>query len=160
MTATLNAPVYEVNPESEWYKSSLAKLQRQKEFFKKINSMYFDDNGFSYYNTKVFGIKGNSKDYEKYKEELLKNPDSRGIYLFKKRSKYYAIFNEMLMKVEDKNRFKSHEVFGINNITGRQWIGERWFFGVEKEEDVEGEEAVLVNYREYLEAVMDATKEF
>lgn len=161
MTQPIDAPVYEVKQDSEWYIETKARLQREDEFFKEINSTYFEDRGFAYYHAEHFGVDGKSKDYEKYKDELLKNPDKNGIYIFKKKSKYVPIFKEMIAKVGEKNPFKSHDVFGVNNLKYSQWIGDRWFFSVKNEEYIKDpkEEVQPIEYKEYLKVVMDSLDE-
>ena len=37
---TLNAPIYEVKQDNEWYKETAAYRERQKQFFKEINEKY------------------------------------------------------------------------------------------------------------------------
>ena len=158
MAQTLDAPVYEVKQDSEWYIETKARNKRQDEFFKEINTTYFEDRGFAYYHSEYFGVDKRSKDYEKYKDELLKNPDKNGIYIFKKKSKYVPIFKEMIAKVGEKNPFKSHDVFGANNLKQSQWIGDRWFFSVKNEEYIKDpkEEVQSIDYKEYLKVVMDS----
>ncbi len=34
----------------------------------------------------------------------------------------------MIEKIEKVSPFKSHDELGLNNMTGRQWIDDRWFF--------------------------------
>jgi hypothetical protein len=156
MTSTLNAPVFEVKQDSEWYKYTKARLQREKEFFAELNKTFFEDNGFSYYHGEHFGVSGDSKDYEKYKDEVLKNPDRNGVHIFRKRSKYTAIFIEMMKGIDDKNPFKPHDVFGRNNLRASQWLGDRWFFGAKVADKVVGEEVEEIDYKEYLKLVMDS----
>ncbi len=151
---TLNAPIYEVKQDSEWYKETAAYRERQKQFFKEINEKYMKDSGFVYWNSEYFGIDGNSSDYETYKDELRKNPDD-GVYIFKKRSKYYPIFKEMIEKIGKRNPFKSHDVLGMNNMTGNQWVGKRWFYGVKDPSAVVGDEVTPIDYKEYLKVVMN-----
>jgi hypothetical protein len=155
---TLNAPVYEVKQDSDWYKSQVKRDSEIKEFFKKINSEYFKDNGFSFYHSEWFGVQANSLDYETYKNEVMKNPNRDGVHIFKKRSKYFPLFKELLDSIEDKSPFKSHDVLGLNNISGSHWVGDRWFFGVKHEKFVKGDEVVPINYKEYLKVVMDTLK--
>jgi hypothetical protein len=153
---TLDAPVYEVKQDSEWYKNRVKRDLQIKEFFKKINAEYFKDNGFSFYHSEWFGVQGDSADYETYKDEVMKNPNKDGVHIIKKRSKYFAIFKELLEQIDDSSPFKSHDVLGFNNISGSQWVGNRWFFGVKHEEFVKGEEVTLIDYKEYLKVVMDS----
>lgn len=161
MSQTLDAPVYEVKQDSEWYIETKARNERETEFFKEINSTYFNDRGFAYYHSEHFGVNGRSEDYEKYKDELLKNPDKNGVYIFKKKSKFVPIFKEMIAKVGDKNPFKSHDVFGTNNLKASQWIGNRWFFSVKREEYIKDPsgEVQPIDYKEYLALLMSSLED-
>lgn len=157
---TLDAPVFEVKQDSEWYKETAKRKEAQKEFFKEVNEEYFTDNGFVFYHEEYFGIDGDSKDYEMYKSELKKHPDKNNIYIFKKRSKYYPIFKEKLAKFQNKySPFKAHDVLGMNNMTASQWVDGRWFYGVKNADQVEGREVEPIDYKEYLKIVMDALEE-
>lgn len=155
----IDAPVYEVKQDSEWYQTRIKRKSQTKEFFNKVNSKYFKDSGFVFYHSEYFGVQGDSADYETYKEELLKNPNKDGVYIFKKRSHYYKILNELLEKIEKESPFKVHDVFGLNNVSYSQWIKRRWFFSVKNEnliKDVKHKEIAPVNYKEYLQLVMDS----
>lgn len=159
MTSTLNAPVFEVKQDSEWYQYKKAQTQRERSFFKEILSNYFEDNGFSYYHDDHFGVSGDSKDFEKYKDELTKNPDRNGVHTFKKKSKHYPIFREMLKDVVDKDPFKPHDVFGRNNLKASHWLGDRWFYGVKDASKVLNNEVEPIDYKEYLKVFMDSSEE-
>ncbi|WP_143804809.1 hypothetical protein [Paraliobacillus ryukyuensis] len=155
---TLDSPVFEVKQDSKWYKNTIERERKRKEFFKKINSTYFKDNGFAYYHDEHFGVQGESDDYEAYKDELKKNSDKNGVYIFKKRSKYFDIFSEILKEVEKNNDpFKRMDVLGMNNAKGSQWLGDRWFFSVKNESEVVGKEVEKMNYKDYLKVVMEHT---
>lgn len=156
---TLNSPVYEVKKDSEWYMKKRKKESDIKDFFKKINTEYFKDNGFSFYHSEYFGVNSNSKDYETYKDEVSKNPNKDNVHIFKKRSKYFKIFKGLLKSIEEISPFKNHDVFGPNNAKVSQWIEDRWFFEVGNEDLVKGEEVSLMDYKEYLQLVMDSINE-
>lgn len=153
---TLDAPVFEVKKDSDWYKETKQYNERRKNFFEEMNKTYMKDSGFVYWHSEYFGILGSSADYETYKDELKKNPVEDRIYIFKKRSKHYPIFKEMIKQIGDRDPFKSHDVLGMNNMTGNQWIGDRWFYGVKNEECVTGEEVEPIDYKEYLKVVVEA----
>jgi len=155
---TLNSPVYEVRQDSEWYKNHMERKRLIKDFFRNVNSTYFKDSGFSFYHSTCFGIQGYSADYETYKSELLKNPNKDGVHLFKKKSKYFNIFREMLEPIGDPNPFKIHDVFGLNNAKASQTLKGRWFFEVGNEnliKDKEHKEITPIDYKEYLTFVME-----
>lgn len=156
---TLDAPIFEVSQDSQWYKDEVKLRKNQKDFFKTINKEYFSDNGFIYYHSEHFGIDGNSADYNTYKEELKKNKDKNGVYIFKKKSKYYPIFKEMISNIGEKDPFKAHDVFGSNNMNYSQWVGNRWFYGVHSPELVKSNEVIPVEYKDYLQVVMDNIQE-
>ncbi len=153
---TLDSPVYEVKQESDWYKKTAARREKRRNFFKEINEKYFKDNGFAYYHSEYFGVSGDSEDYEVYKDELKKNPTKDNIYIFKKRSKYYPIFKEMIEEIDDNySPFEGHDRLGTNNMTGSQWIGDRWFWGVKNESNVKSDEVKPIDYKEYLQVIME-----
>jgi hypothetical protein len=156
---TLDAPVYEVNQDSEWYQKMLKRNNDIMEFFKEIKEQYGLGEGFSFYHSEYFGIRSGTKDYDRYKGELLKNPDKNGFYPFKKRSKYFQPIKALIEKVEQVSPFTSHDVFGLNNITASQWVGDRWFFGVKKEKLVKGTEVTPIDFKEYLKLVIDTLNE-
>jgi hypothetical protein len=155
---TLDAPVYEVKQDSEWYKAAIKRNKDINDFFKKVNEEYFKDNGFVFYHSEWFGIQADSEDFETYKDELLKNPEKNGVHIFKKRSKYFNIFKELIEQIEEISPFKPHDALGMNNISASQWIGDRWFFGVKHEKLVKGDEVVPVDYKDYLKLVMSKLK--
>lgn len=151
---TLDAPIYEVNQDSDWYKRESKRKQDTKEFFEKIKEKFGLSDGFGFYHSEYFGIHGGTKDYEVFKDELLKNPD-KDFYPFKKRSKYFKEIKEMIEQIEDRNPFKSHDVLGLNNISASQWVGDKWFFQVKNEQLVKGNEVTPIDYKDYLKFVME-----
>ncbi|MGG3890188.1 hypothetical protein [Metabacillus fastidiosus] len=152
---TLNAPIYEVKQDSSWYKAEMKRKEDIKIFFEKIKSEYGLGEGFGFYHSEYFGIHAETKDFEAYKDELLKNPNNKDFHPFKKRSKYFQPIKELIEQIEEASPFKSHDVLGTNNISASQWIGDRWFFGVKHEKYVKGDEASPIDYKEYLKIVMD-----
>ena len=156
---TLDSPVYEVKQNSDWYQKEFNRRENQKKFFETIKNDFITDNGFAFYNAYAFGIYETSNDYETYKDELVKNPDKNGIHLFKKRSKHYKIFSEMLKSSEKDDWFKPHDVLGSNNIKASQWIGNRWFFSVRNKDRVPKEsindEIESVDFKEYLKVISE-----
>ncbi len=153
---TLDSPVYEVKQDSQWYKDTIETREKRAEFFETLNKDYFQDNGFAFYHDEYFGVYGSSRDYETYKDELKKNPDKNGIYIFKKRSKHYQVFSEMLKEVEKKDDpFKRMDVFGLNNTKASQWINGRWFWQVKDLSQVKGDEVEPIDYKDYLKICME-----
>lgn len=61
----------------------------------------------------------------------------------------------MIEQIEEVYPFRSHDELGLNNMTGRQWIGDRWFFGVKTEQLVNGDSVVATDYKDYLKIVME-----
>jgi len=156
MTSTLNAPVYEVKPESAWYQAEKERRRLKEEFYKEIEGE-FPNNGFGYYNSSLFGVMKGSDDYEAWKHELTKNPDKNGLYRFKKTSKHYKRFSEKLSRFDTDNPFKSHDVFGYNNTKGRHWVDGRWFYSVKdpKYLNDQKDEVRPVEYAEYLKLITE-----
>jgi hypothetical protein len=151
---TLDAPIYEVKQDSDWYKSAKKRNCDIDNFFIAFNEKYGIEKGFVFYHSDYFGVHAGTEAYEFFKEEILKNPDG-DFYPFRKRSKYYKEIKELLDQIEDRNPFRSHDVFGLNNVTASQWIGDRWFYGVKDSKPVKGVEVAPIDYKTYLKVVMD-----
>lgn len=137
MTA-MNAPVYEVNPESEFYKSHAQKRANISKINKLLgdieNYLEIPEESFVYYNAGRFGFYSNSEGYKKYKDSLKKNSDSNGVYLFKKTTpefKHVAVLMEQVDALKNiVSPFSAHDIFGMNNIKASQWVGDRMFVSV------------------------------
>lgn len=155
---TLASPVYEVKQDSDWYKSMKKRRSDIDNFFVSFKQKYGIDKGFGFYHSEYFGVHAGTEAYEFFKGEVLKNPDSNGFYPFRKRSKYFKEIKELLNQIEENSPFRSHDIFGLNNISGSQWIGDRWFFGVKHEQHVKGDEVDPIEYKSYLRVVMDFIK--
>lgn len=173
---TLNEPIFEVNQESDFYKKSKErkdKRPRINEILNEIaNTVGFDVEEFQYYGCYGFGFSYGSDGYEKFKDQLMKNADRNGVYKFKKTS---AVFKEISKKLEevDKinnivNPFEIHDIFGINNVTAAQWLGDRYFVEVKHKKTTEifinkpdrsrqykVEPIKEVSYKDYLQLVLD-----
>lgn len=152
---TLDAPIYEVNQDSEWYKSLKKRKGDINNFFDSFEEKYGTTDGFSFYHSGYFGVYPYTKAYEIFKNDTLKNPTKEGMYPIKKRSKYFSEIREMLKNIEEVSPFKPHDVFGLNNLKASQWVGDRLFYGVKNKEQVNGNEVTPMNYKDYLKIVMD-----
>ncbi|HFJ9376719.1 hypothetical protein BACERE00183_04611 [Bacillus cereus] len=152
---TLDAPIYEVSKESDWYKSAIKRKYDINHFFKSFKEKYGTNKGFVFYHSDFFGVRMGTEAYELFKDEILKNPKEKDFYPFKKRSKYYKEIKALIEQIEDICPFKAHDVFGTNNFSGSQWVEDRWFFGVNNEEYVKSTEVIPVDFKEYLKAVME-----
>lgn len=134
----MNAPVYEVNPESEFYKSHAQKRANISKVNKLIsdieNYLGITEETFVYYNAARFGFFGSSDGYEMYKDNLKKNPDRNGVYLFKKTTPEFKYVKEIMEQVDALKNvvdpFSAHDIFGMNNIKASQWVGDRMFVSV------------------------------
>jgi hypothetical protein len=155
---TLDAPVYEVKQDSEWYKKAIKRNDDIDNFFKKVKEQYNLGEGFSFYHSEYFGVHSNTEEYKLYKYEVTKNPNKDGVHTFKKRSKYFKEIKELVEQIELISPFKPHDVLGRNNITASQWIGDRWFFQVKHAQFVKGDEVTPVDYKEYLKLYLDSLK--
>ncbi|MDW8515095.1 hypothetical protein [Priestia flexa] len=151
---TLDAPVYEVNPESDWYKSASRRKEDITNFFNKFEEKYGVKEGFSFYTSEYFGVYEGTEAYELFKNDILKKQKD-GFYPFKKRSKHFREIKTLIDQIEKVNPFKTHDVLGLNNISASQWVGDRWFFGVKHKEYVKGNEVTPIDYKEYLKVVMN-----
>lgn len=137
MTA-MNAPVYEVNPESGFYKAHAQKRANISKVNKILgdieNYLGIPEETFIYYDAARFGFFGSSDEYKMYKEMLKKNPDSNGVYLFKKTTPEFKYVTELMKQVDELRNvvspFSAHDIFGMNNIKASQWVGDRMFVSV------------------------------
>ncbi|AME04828.1 hypothetical protein [Bacillus sp. SDLI1] len=152
---TLDAPIYEIKQESDWYKTEKKRREDINKFFDEFEATYGIKDGFSFYHSEYFGVRAGTEAYDLFKDEVVKNPTKSGFYAFKKRSKYFTDIRSMLEKIEEANPFKGHDVFGRNNITASQWVGDRWFFGVRDEKRVNGEEALAIDFKDYLKIILE-----
>jgi hypothetical protein len=137
----LSAPLFEVNPESSYYK----KIKEIKDARPRINKVLqeigeelgFDSKEFAYYGSQGFGFYDNSVAYEKFEKELMKNPDKNGVYLFKKRTPSFKKISPKILELEKIHNsvspFALHDIFGVNNLKAAQWVGERYFVEVKSE---------------------------
>lgn len=144
MAQTLDAPVYEINPESVFYKQKFAEREQDIKISKVIDELAeelgFNAEEFLYYGPFGFGFFSSNADYKLFKEHLTKNPDRSGVYRFKKSSKLYKIISTRLLEVEGDAKgspFAAHDVFGINNVSALQWLGDRLFYQAKDEKAVE-----------------------
>ncbi len=91
---------------------------------------------------------------KKFKNDIVKNPVD-GYFAFKKQSKYFKEIKAMIEQIEKVNYSRPYDELGLNNVTGRQWIDDRWFFGVKSEQLVKGDNVVAIDYKDYLKIVME-----
>lgn len=173
---TLSEPLFEVNPECDYYK--LVKRKKDNEpkvdqIFKDVaNEFGYDYNDFAYYGCSGFGFYGGTKSYEKFKSDLTKKADRNGIHTFKLTSKIFKLISPKFSEVDDLLKsgspFTIHDIFGWNNLKASQWIGDRLFFEVKnvdqtekllnaenRRERFEIEPVMKINYKNYLELVME-----
>jgi hypothetical protein len=154
---TLDAPIFEVKQDSDWYKRKRKQQEDIEVFFKTIKEKYGLVDGFGYYHSDFFGIHYGTEDYKNFKNELLKNPHEGDFHPFKKRSKYYKEIKGLLNNIEDISPFKPHDTFGLNNLNSSQWIGDRWFYSVKNAERIKRHDEITpVDYKDYLKIVMNA----
>ncbi len=151
---TLDAPIYEVKQDSEWYKAEVQCKSDRQNFYSALKDKFGTIEGFAYYHSEYFGVAAGSEAYELFKDEVSKNPKRHGFHPFKKRSKYYKEIKEMIEAIAEVSPFKAHDVFGLNNINARQWIDGRLFYGVRQDEDITSEEVTPVAFKDYLQVVM------
>jgi hypothetical protein len=154
---TLDEHIYEVNQDSDWYKKKDKQFDDINNFYRIIKEKYGFEEGFVFYHSEYFGIEYGTPDYEKFKDELLKNSNKDGIHIFKKKSKFNQIMKGLLDEVEEISPFKVHDTFGLNNTRGSQWVNGRWFFSIEDPENInQFGEISSVEFKDYLKVVMDA----
>lgn len=154
---TLEEHIYEVNQDSDWYKKKDKQFDDINNFYRIIKEKYGFEEGFVFYHSGYFGIKYGTQDYEKFKDELLKNSNKDGIHIFKKKSKFNQIMKELLDEVEEISPFKAHDTFGLNNTRGSQWVNGRWFFSIKDQENInQFGEISKVDFKDYLKVLTDA----
>jgi hypothetical protein len=154
---TLGEPVYEVRQDSQWHQDKKQQYEDIQKFFKTIKEKYGLEEGFGFYHADYFGIHSGTKAFDTFKNELVKNPTEDGdFYPFKKRSTYFKEIKELIQQIKWISPFKSHDVFGTNNVTASQWIGDRWFFQVKNVKEIKGEEVIPLIYKDYLKIVVDS----
>lgn len=138
---TLNAPLFELNPESKYYKTiKIIKdsHSRINEILREIASEFdFKLDEFSYYGSRGFGFKYDTEAYEKFENQLTKKPDRNGIHTFKKTTAIYKLISPKMVEVDKilskRDPFGLHDIFGFNNLAASQWIKDRYFVEVKSE---------------------------
>lgn len=173
---TLNAPLFELNPECDYYQT----LKTRKDNQPRINEILaniakefgFDVKEFSLYGSRKFGFRSDTEAYQKFKEELTKNPDRNGIHTFKSSTKTFKAISPKLVEVDKINNVGSafilHDIFGWNNLVASQWVDDRLFFEVKSEDNTwravndqdrrkqfEVEPVKEIDYKEYLTLIMN-----
>lgn len=157
---TLDSPVYEVDQNSEWFKANIQEKERLKQIFKEFEEKYGTSHGFGIYHEEYFGVKHGTPAFEIFKDDLKKNADNEhGFHSFKIRTQSYKDIKEMVKGFEKTSSFKSHDVFGFNNATRSHWVKDRWFYQVNDPELVTSDEVKSINYKDYLDLVMETIEE-
>ena len=156
---TLDAPVYEVKQDSEWYKAARKRQEDMDKFFDAFKERYGTSEGFGFYHPEYFGVHYGTEAYEIFKDEIVKNSDKNGMFSIKKRSKYFKEIRSMLAQIEQVSPFAAHDQFGLNNLSSSQWLGDRWFFEVKRPEEVKGDSVTPIDYKDYLKIVMERLDE-
>lgn len=179
---TLQGPVYEIHQESDYYKV----VKERKDSNVRVNEILngiakefgFDVAEFFYYGSGGFGFERYSKGFEKFDIHLTKMADRNGIHTFKRNSIPYKKISKLLKEVDEiegkVDRFALHDIFGFNNLSASQWVGDRYFVGAKSEEVVlermearklkvaskDGvrfiEPIAQISYRDYLLAVAES----
>ncbi|MEL3959458.1 hypothetical protein NST17_20110 [Caldifermentibacillus hisashii] len=153
---TLDAPVYEIKQDSEWYKKEIKRQKDTDNFFKILIDKYGIGRGFAFLHSEYFGVYEGTEAFKLLKDDVLKNGDKNGFHSFKKKSKYYEPIKYLIEQIEKISPFKTHDVFGLNNVKATQWVGDRWFFQIKNEELIKNKEEIFpIEYKEYLKVVME-----
>lgn len=177
MNNTLNGEIYKINNEcdfwSRMHKKKLGNVELGKVHDEIELYLGLKNNSFAIYNSNTFGLDSDTEDSRYYDDELIKKVDRNGIRHFKKKSKHSTVINLMLKNIEWYfdiiNPFEIHDIVGINNITGIQWIGDTLYYSVgdnsvtSKLINSEGrnnkyaiEPLIKVSYAEYLKHVTES----
>lgn len=173
---TLSEPLFELNPESESYKKFKAKKDAQpriNEIFKSVaNEFDYEIKEFAFYGSGGFGFYYGTNGYEKFKDELVKNADKNNVHKFKVSSKTFKQMSPKFVEIDNilhtVSPFALHDIFGLNNLTASQWIGDRFFVEVKnadrtkellvsdrRKKNFEVEPVKEITYKEYLQLVMN-----
>lgn len=172
---TLSEPLFEVNPECDYYKRVKRKKDNEPkvdQIFKDVaNEFNYEYKDFAYYGCRGFGFYGGTESYKKFKDDLTKKADRNGIHTFKLTSKLFKEISPKFSEVDDMLKtgspFDLHDIFGWNNLSASQWIGDRLFVEVKKAERTdellnsdkrrerfEVEPVMKINYKDYLKLIM------
>lgn len=152
---TLDAPIYEVKQDSDWYKAEIKSKEAKRNFFKILKEKFGAVEGFAFYHDEYFGVEEGTEAYEVFKDEVSKNPKKHGFHPFKKRSKHYEEIKSLIAAIEIVSPFKAHDAFGLNNVTAHHWVDGRLFYGVKSDKGIVSEEVAPVSFKDYLQVVMD-----
>lgn len=170
---TLNAPVFELSPENDYYKvlKGIHDAQpRVNAIFKATAEKYgYDASELKFYSAHTFGFGRYSKETLNFDGHLKKHANQNGVLVFKRASSIYkkmaADFQEIDAITKDLNPFTLHEIFGFNNLRDMQWLGDRFFVEVKSAEATQlamqstnrhydTEPVLPIAYEAYLELVL------
>lgn len=175
---TLDAPLFEINQESDFYKRSKERREKQTRINEILDDIAkligCDVKEFNYYGSRSFGFMYDSEGFHKYREELTKNSDRNGVYTFKKSSKTFKLVSPMMEEIDAIRNivspFELMHIVGFNNAKASQWVDGRLFVGVKDIEVSRREITKLgrmaqypveplkpVEYRDYLALYLEAT---
>lgn len=175
---TLNEPLFEINQDSEFFKRSNERREKQTRVNEILDEVAIRIGcavkEFNYYGSQSFGFMHDSEGYLKFRNELTKNSDRNGLYTFKKSSKTFKLVSPMMEEIDDIRNivspFELHHVVGMNNAVATQWIAGRMFVGVKDIEVARYEITKLgrmkeypveplkpIEYHEYLKLFLEAT---
>jgi len=165
---TLDGLVFILNPQTPLYQKKRAIKDGWVLFEQAVDEVAarldVPASAIAYYSDTMFGLKG-AEATAKYDKDLIKKVDKEGIRLFKKNSAWFkefsplfAPFQQLLDAVDP---FEMHDYFGLNNVTGSQWVGDTYYVAVRKPDYVsngrlDDEDIMPVSYTTYLKHVAEA----
>ena len=145
MAQAISEPMFEINPESDFFKRSKAVREANDKIYAIIDEIAeeygFDAKEFPHYDSGACGFLSYSDGLKKFENEVKKNPDRNGVHTFKKNSKMWQEIKPRMQQVADYYKagpspFALMDIVGINNSKFTQWIEGRMFVQVKDKETV------------------------
>ena len=181
MTQTLSEPIFEINPESKYFKQSKAVREAKDKIYDIIDEIAeeygFDAKDFPHYDSGSCGFLSRSEGLEKFRNEVKKNPDRNEVHVFKQSSKMWKAIKPKMEQIAEyynagPSPFTLIDIVGMNNSKYTQWVSGRMFVQVKdrdyvlkqledptREKRFSVEPIVEIPFKYYLQLVMENIKE-
>lgn len=181
MTQTLSEPIFEINPDSDYFKQSKAVRDANKKIYAIIDEIAeeygFDAKEFPHYDSGMCGFLSRSEGLKKFQSEVTKNSDRNGVHTFKKNSKMWKEIQPRMKQVAEyynagPSPFALIDIVGMNNSKYTQWVAGRMFIQVKdrehalkevgsdkRKERYSAEPLLEIPFKEYLALVMETIED-
>lgn len=145
MAQAMSEPMFEINPESNYFKRSKAVRDANEKIYAIIDEIAeeygFDAKEFPHYDSGICGFLSYSDGLKKFEKEVKKHSDRNGVHTFKKNSKMWQAIKPRMQQVADfydagPGPFALTDIAGINNSKYTQWVSGRMFIEVKDKEAV------------------------